>query len=1171
MKRSGLSRTIVAIAMMLIGWLPSLAHDFEVDGVFYTKTSDNTVAVTYKGDSYSQYNEYYGNVVIPEVVNHEGIAYSVTRIGYGAFSDCTSLTGIEIPNSVTSIGSYAFRGCASLTEITCLATTPPAIESNTFKNFAGHTTAISCNPAQDYSFTISWQEFSRVLSGMNFKDIDEFQGVYNAEDISVVYKFNGKDITNHVPVMADTELSAEKSYAWSFTFYDNISPEYFPLNIDDVTKLDIEVICTPNYLKEDTYPVLTIATSLTIKPLREYLSKMVPRMDQYWFDDNTLRVLPYQYGSLAAGETCDYRFPLQQAFLTYNSQSVVYNNELSCVTWDVVFSDAQSAGYVAKDYDLYYNGVKGASLEWEAGGDDHVRFDELCNQVDNHQVYVTVYNNAAGKEIIDANQPVQITFLARYPNGQVVPVESYNLQFVKPLNFSTAEFNGYFIDGALEGQNGYAINTADQFIIKDFRDKEVKKNGTNGLYEYYGVKDYQWHVDQARIGITAVGVIASKDKVAYTITEGREKGMVRANEQYTMLLSDVTNADLAVKVEGDYLIYENAGGLPTEKEYYLVVPVTVEHKWGKAETAVVIPVEPPIIKWGKAETAVVIPVEPGKIVNKISLDSSELLLKVSQTATLTATVLPETASNKSVTWKSSNESVATVDANGKVTSIGDWAFSTCTSLTSIEIGNSVSSIEDYAFLCCDSLTESTCLALTPPTIESGTFTNYNADLYVPIGCKAAYEAAEYWKDFSNIIEISSSSNYLSSKTINTYSGASERVSVEMTNEQAITAFQCDIYLPDGISVATIDGEYDINLSSRAKSSHSLSCVEQSDGSIRLLCYSMSLATFSGNEGELFDINFNISKEIEGNYQVLINNVVLTDKAQNEYKSSTTIDFNVKAYVPADVNNDGSINVTDVVATASYILGLDTKKFIFEAADMNKDGVINVTDIVGIASVILNGGSASNVSVQRCAPNSSDVIKIEDFAAGKNQSQQVAIEMTNASDYSACQMDIRLPKGMSIAGCELASATTDHMVAYRELPDGAVRVLVYSLTCRTLPNSEEGIIRLRTTTDNRFEGGEIVVENILFADRGQNEYRLYDSVANVNLATGVSATDMDCVVYAENRSIVIISPCDQQATITSVDGVSRTYTLNEGLNEIATPQAGVYIVTLADRTFKVMVK
>ena len=587
------------------------------------------------------------------------------------------------------------------------------------------------------------------------------------------------------------------------------------------------------------------------------------------------------------------------------------------------------------------------------------------------------------------------------------------------------------------------------------------------------------------------------------------------------------------------------------------------------------------------------------LAESITLDKIETSLEATETATLIAIILPDNTSVKTVVWTSSDEDVAVVDENGVVTAIG-VGTATITATTTDGSNLSASCVVNVIPTLANSIVlditevslKATQTVVLTPTILPATTTDGNVTwmssdesvavvdedgLVTAIGVGTAIITVTT-ADGSNLsatckvtVYEEASANFLSGKTVNTYSGASERVSVEMTNEQAITAFQCDIYLPNGISIATIDGEYDINLSSRAKSSHSLSCVEQSDGSIRLLCYSMSLATFSGNEGELFDINFNISKEIEGNYQVLINNVVLTDKAQNEYKSSTTIDFNVKAYVPADVNNDGSINVTDVVATASYILGLDTKKFIFEAADMNKDGVINVTDIVGIASIILNGGSASSVSVQRCAPNSSDAIKIEDFVAGKNQSQQVAIEMTNASDYSACQMDIRLPKGMSIAECELSSVATDHMVAYRELPDGAVRVLVYSLTCRTLPDSEEGIISLRTTTDNRFEGGEIVVENILFADRGQNEYRLYDSVANVNLATGVSATDMDCVVYAENRSIVIISPCDQQATITSVDGVSRTYTLNEGRNEIAAPQAGVYIVTLANRTFKVMVK
>ena len=46
------------------------------------------------------------------------IPNSVTSIGQYAISSCSSLTNITIPNSVTSIGQYAFSGCSGLTNIT---------------------------------------------------------------------------------------------------------------------------------------------------------------------------------------------------------------------------------------------------------------------------------------------------------------------------------------------------------------------------------------------------------------------------------------------------------------------------------------------------------------------------------------------------------------------------------------------------------------------------------------------------------------------------------------------------------------------------------------------------------------------------------------------------------------------------------------------------------------------------------------------------------------------------------------------------------------------------------------------------------------------------------------------------------------------------------------------
>lgn len=65
------------------------------------------------------------------------------------------------------------------------------------------------------------------------------------------------------------------------------------------------------------------------------------------------------------------------------------------------------------------------------------------------------------------------------------------------------------------------------------------------------------------------------------------------------------------------------------------------------------------------------PIEPEVVkVSEVKLDKSELKIYLTKSERLTATVLPENASNKLLTWSSDNEDVAIVSASGKVTAVG---------------------------------------------------------------------------------------------------------------------------------------------------------------------------------------------------------------------------------------------------------------------------------------------------------------------------------------------------------------------------------------------------------------------------------------------------------------------------------------------------------------------
>ena len=154
---------------------------------------------------------------------------------------------------------------------------------------------------------------------------------------------------------------------------------------------------------------------------------------------------------------------------------------------------------------------------------------------------------------------------------------------------------------------------------------------------------------EATCKVTVVGKVisvtgVSLDKTTLTLTEGEDATLVA-----TVKPDDASNKQ--VTWESDKVavatVDEN-GKVTAVKAGTAVITVTTKDGGKTAKCTVTV----------KAATVAV---------TSVTLDKTSLALQIGESAILNATVKPDNATNKEVTWSSSNTGIATVDANGKVT------------------------------------------------------------------------------------------------------------------------------------------------------------------------------------------------------------------------------------------------------------------------------------------------------------------------------------------------------------------------------------------------------------------------------------------------------------------------------------------------------------------------
>jgi len=284
-------------------------------------------------------------------------------------------------------------------------------------------------------------------------------------------------------------------------------------------------------------------------------------------------------------------------------------------------------------------------------------------------------------------------------------------------------------------------------------------------------------------------------------------------------------------------------------------------------------------------------------VNEISLSTTKCQMEKLEKLRLSATISPKNATNKILTWSSTDENIAIVDNSGLVTA----------------------------------LSTGTCFIKATANDGSG---------------KNAMCEIEVLKD-----------NKLDIKDVSICKGGFDALHVYINNEDVIAGFQFDLELPAGITVIENDNNTLSTKLADFASTHTISANKIEEGVYRFVIVSLTGKTIKACNDEILTIDIKAADNAsEGIYDIKIKNMGLTVKEGNDYVELHPLDkkahLTIAPVIPGDVNGDSKITVTDVISIISYALEERPNRFLTPAADMNGDGNITVTDAVSVIDKIL---------------------------------------------------------------------------------------------------------------------------------------------------------------------------------------------------------------------------
>lgn len=1105
------------LLLLLAGTVPNaMADQFVENGIRYETRSDNTVAVISNYES-----SYQGDITIPKTVSHKvysgyeefTLTFIVSSIESYAFSGCTGLTSVSMPNSIKTIGYNAFYGCSALSSIEI----PNGVESIDAAAFSG------CSDLTSAYIPTS----VKTIGSEAFSDCSGLTSITIPNSVTSI----GDNVFSGCSSLTELYFNAVSCADFTESPFTNT----FIANIqvgDDCQKIPA------NFTKDLTsLRAITLGNSVTTIGNSAFLG--CTSMTNVSMGSALTTI------NNSAFEGCT---GLKEISLPMSLRTIRSKAFYNCSGLQSVYSYADNPP-VMESSDIF-NCYNTATL--------YVPY-EVLNTYKNTYYWNNFYKilgvdangnvliagislNSTSKQIY-VNQTFKLT-------ATITPSEATN----KTVNWTSSNPSVAIVDN-----DGLVTALSDGTAV-------ITATTTDGT-------DLSASCYVTVMSIPVTSILLNKTSLTLDINDVNTYQLTA-----TVSPSNATNKTVTWSSSNTAVASVSSDGLVT-----LIAPgnatITATTTDGTDLSA-------------SCQVTVV------KRVKSITLSESSMTIYLPETAQLIATITPSDAVNPVLNWTSSNTSVATVNSEGFITSIGVGTTTikatttdgsnlsaTCQVsvnkryVTSITLNETslVMHIGDTFQLATDIQPENASdQTLNWSTGNSSVASVDNNGLVTAIAGGTTYIQAKT-RDGSSLtarctIEVMPD-YYITLDTLSHIRGEATRIvdlPVSLVNKNPISGIQFDVSLPNGVEFNLVDSVPDVWLDdARGTRSHSISASQLSNGKYRVLVTSATSRDLRGNDGVLVHMNMLLPQQHDtGNRYINITNIIASEADETRHtldNKSTVVHF---YYIVGDADANAVVDIADHAATASKILGRSPSPFYYDAANVDDNYSLDVADLVGITNIALEIKPITVRQAQRRGETENQ-LSCDRLNLNAGGEKEINLGIDCGFAFAGFQMDVELPNGLTLTGATLGDDASALGLATEMMPDGKIRILGTSFSDSEVDGNCPRLLTLKVKAErNYMPGSEIKFADILFAERDMTAHA-FDGlcIEYIEPSTVYELTD-DTRIYVENGNIIVDTPVAGIVQLIAIDGRMIEYQAHVGHNVFAVDASGIYIINFNGKTLKV---